>query len=75
MLGRLRPEHFPNIFGPGEDEPLNVDATREKFATLREEICKYLGKKMSVEEVALGFIDVANETMCRPIRALTQAKG
>lgn len=30
---------------------------------------------MSVEEVALGFVEVANETMCRPIRALTQAKG
>lgn len=23
----------------------------------------------------MGFIDVANESMCRPIRALTQAKG
>ncbi|XP_037613145.1 5-oxoprolinase [Sebastes umbrosus] len=31
--------------------------------------------KMSVEEVAMGFIRVANEAMCRPIRALTQAKG
>ncbi|XP_066031041.1 LOW QUALITY PROTEIN: 5-oxoprolinase [Chamaea fasciata] len=29
----------------------------------------------SVEEVALGFIRVANEAMCRPIRALTQARG
>ena len=28
-----------------------------------------------VEEVAMGFIRVANETMCRPIRALTQARG
>ena len=27
---------------------------------------------MTVEEVAMGFIRVANEAMCRPIRALTQ---
>jgi 5-oxoprolinase (ATP-hydrolysing) len=27
------------------------------------------------EEAAMGFIHVANEAMCRPIRALTQAKG
>lgn len=27
---------------------------------------------MSIEEVAMGFVRVANETMCRPIRALTQ---
>ena len=27
---------------------------------------------MTVEEVAMGFTKVANEAMCRPIRALTQ---
>ncbi len=26
-------------------------------------------------QVAMGFVRVANETMCRPIRALTQMKG
>lgn len=26
-------------------------------------------------QVAMGFIRVANETMCRPIRALTQMRG
>nr|XP_057916017.1 5-oxoprolinase [Doryrhamphus excisus] len=31
--------------------------------------------EMTLEEVAMGFIRVANEAMCRPIRALTQAKG
>lgn len=30
--------------------------------------------QMSVEEVAMGFIRVANEAMCRPIRALTQVR-
>lgn len=28
----------------------------------------------SPDEVAMGFIKVANETMCRPIRALTQMR-
>ncbi len=28
----------------------------------------------TVDEVAMGFIQVANEAMCRPIRALTQMK-
>lgn len=27
---------------------------------------------MTLEEIAVGFIRVANEAMCRPIRALTQ---
>ena len=30
---------------------------------------------MTVEEIAMGFIRVANEAMCRPIRALTQVLG
>ena len=28
-----------------------------------------------IAQVAKGFIKIANETMCRPIRALTQMKG
>ena len=35
----------------------------------------HTGSTMSSEEVAMGFLRVANEAMCRPIRALTQAKG
>ena len=35
----------------------------------------YEKKKLTIEEVALGFITVANESMCRPIRAITQGKG
>lgn len=31
--------------------------------------------ELSLEEVAMGFIRVANEAMCRPIRALTQSRG
>ena len=30
---------------------------------------------MTVYEVALGFVKVANETMSRPIRSLTQGRG
>jgi hypothetical protein len=29
---------------------------------------------MTVADVAMGFIHVANEAMCRPIRALTQVQ-
>ncbi|XP_022911129.2 5-oxoprolinase isoform X1 [Onthophagus taurus] len=77
-LGRLLPEYFPKIFGPNEDSPLDTNATIDKFKVLTDEINAFLkseGKSMSMEEVAMGFIRVANETMCRPIRALTQAKG
>lgn len=39
------------------------------------EVSKSRKAEMSLEEVAMGFIRVANEAMCRPIRALTQVVG
>ncbi|KAJ9590444.1 hypothetical protein L9F63_016531 [Diploptera punctata] len=81
-LGRLLPDYFPKIFGPTENEPLDKNATTQAFKTLTQDINNFLSKQidksqnqMTVEEVAMGFIRVANEAMCRPIRALTQAKG
>ncbi|XP_045540386.1 5-oxoprolinase [Papilio machaon] len=79
LLGRLLPEYFPKIFGPNENEPLDKEATIKAFTKITNEINSFLkqdgGKEMTMEEVAMGFIDVANETMCRPIRALTTARG
>lgn len=31
LLGRLMPKYFPHIFGPTEDQPLDIDATRKAF--------------------------------------------
>ncbi|CDR40053.1 CYFA0S04e02608g1_1 [Cyberlindnera fabianii] len=75
LLGRLIPEFFPKIFGPNEDESLDEAVTRKNFEELTKEINADLNSSLSVEEVAYGFIKVANETMARPIRQLTEAKG
>ncbi|KAH7140192.1 hydantoinase B/oxoprolinase [Dactylonectria estremocensis] len=75
ILGRLRPEFFPKIFGPNEDLPLDIEASRSLFESLTADINKEVAEKLTVEEVAIGFLDVANESMCRPIRTLTEAKG
>ena len=78
VLGRLLPEMFPRIFGPNEDQPLGADVTRAKFQELTElinsEVRSYR-PKMTVEEVALGFLQVANLNMSKPIRALTDTRG
>lgn len=81
-LGRLLPEYFPKIFGKNQKSPLDKAATDKAFKKLTREVNEFLSsqegtakQKMTTEEVAMGFIQVANEAMCRPIRALTQAKG
>mmetsp|Transcript_14115 Transcript_14115/g.30617 ORF Transcript_14115/g.30617 Transcript_14115/m.30617 type:complete len:1326 (+) Transcript_14115:84-4061(+) len=79
MLGRIIPDFFPKIFGPKENEPLDVAGTSAAFEALSREVNAYEaahGKpEKTLDEIAMGFITVANETMCRPIRALTQMKG
>ncbi|KAL0488429.1 5-oxoprolinase [Acrasis kona] len=80
FLGRLLPEYFPNIFGPNENEPLDVEAVNVAFEELTAHINKYLSDHgsntlMTPEQVAEGFIQVANETMSRPIRSSTVSKG
>ncbi|KAI9810405.1 MAG: hypothetical protein M1827_006291 [Pycnora praestabilis] len=80
FLGRLLPDFFPKIFGKNEDEGLDITASERLFHDLTEQINTEIAegkkeKKMSADEVAYGFIKIANETMTRPIRSLTEAKG
>ena len=73
----------PKIFGKSEKEPLDFKASENAFILLSEEINKFLlsqssngdYKPKTIDEIAYGFIQVANESMCRPIRALTQGRG
>lgn len=80
FLGRLLPDFFPKIFGKTEDQGLDKEASEKLFRDLTTEINKEVAgsneeKHMSPDEVAYGFIKIANETMTRPIRSLTEAKG
>lgn len=80
FLGRLLPDFFPKIFGKNEDEGLDAEASKKLFEELTEKINSEVAggnkeKNMSTDEIAYGFIKIANETMTRPIRSLTEARG
>lgn len=79
VLGRILPDFFPKIFGPQEDEALDAEGARAAMEAVAAEVNAHAAAAgqapKSVDEVAMGFVRVANETMCRPIRALTQMKG
>ena len=75
VLGHIHTEHFPKVFGKTGTEPLNPGASKKLFEEMAKTVSDSLGKTLSVEEVAIGFLAVANEAMSRPIRATTEAKG
>ncbi|KAF1845295.1 putative 5-oxoprolinase [Cucurbitaria berberidis CBS 394.84] len=74
-LGRLIPEHFPSVFGPNENEPLDRNIVLTKFEELTDLINRDTGRSLSWTEVASGYLKVANQAMCGPIRSLTEARG
>ncbi|MFC7511660.1 hydantoinase/oxoprolinase family protein [Streptomyces thermocarboxydus] len=43
MLGRIQPAHFPAMFGPRGDQPLDADAVRARFTALAREIHESTG--------------------------------
>lgn len=71
MLGKLRPEFFPAIFGANGDERLDVDSVRNKFAALATQI----GDGRSPEEIAEGFLQIAVENMANAIKKISVQRG
>ena len=71
VLGRLHAKYFPKVFGVDANEALDYQLAYKAFEDLREKN----NLQISVEEIAQGFIQVANETMARPIREVSLAKG
>ena len=76
VLGRLQPQFFPHIFGPEKNGPLQVDAAVSAFTDLCRLVNAHAAQhglpSKTLDEVAAGFVQVANEAMCRPIRAIPQ---
>ncbi|KAL2264680.1 hypothetical protein VTJ83DRAFT_7190 [Remersonia thermophila] len=75
VLDRLLPDFFPKIFGKNEDEGLDPEASRRALQGLADQIRRETGRALGIDEVAYGFLQVANEAMTRPIRSITEAKG
>ncbi|KAK6225224.1 hydantoinase b oxoprolinase [Colletotrichum tabaci] len=75
FLGRLVPSSFPSIFGPDADEALDAAVVAREFARLTADLNAQTARSLTAHDVALGFLDVANETMSRPIRNATEARG
>jgi 5-oxoprolinase (ATP-hydrolysing) len=71
VLGRIDPLHFPAVFGPGADEPLDRDAAAARL----QEIADQLGGSKSLEEIARGFLDIAVDNMAAAIRKISIARG
>jgi 5-oxoprolinase (ATP-hydrolysing) len=75
LLGRVRPEFFPAIFGPNGDLPLDRDAVEKKLAVLCAEVESKTGHALAPEDAAEGFLRIANEHMAEAIKKISIQRG
>lgn len=71
MLGKLKPDNFPQIFGPDQDQPLDAGIVKEKFTALAGKI----GDGRSAHDVAEGFLQIAVENMANAIKKISVQRG
>jgi 5-oxoprolinase (ATP-hydrolysing) len=74
-VGKIQPAHFPPIFGPGGDRPLDAAIVREKFAALAAEVSRATGTPRTPEQVAEGFLQIAVANMANAIKQVSVQKG
>ena len=75
LLGRVRPEHFPAIFGPNGDRPLDTKIVAQRFGDLCWQVKQATGAMLSPEQAAEGFIAIANQHMAEAIRKISIQRG
>ncbi len=75
MVGKLRAEFFPRVFGPNGDLPLDADAVAERFAALAQMIGSVTGRQRTAAEVATDFLRIAVDNMANAIKKISVQRG
>ncbi|PSF36622.1 hydantoinase [Aphanothece hegewaldii CCALA 016] len=69
MLGKIRPNYFPHIFGQKGNLPLDAEIVQYKFTELAQEIQK------TPEAIATGFLAIAVDNMANAIKKISLQRG
>jgi 5-oxoprolinase (ATP-hydrolysing) len=75
LLGKIQPKHFPPIFGPNGDAPLDADIVHKKFVALAKQVADATGAPRTAAQLAAGFIAIAVANMAHAIRQISVQKG
>ncbi|MGW6061225.1 hydantoinase B/oxoprolinase family protein [Streptomyces sp. NPDC055189] len=74
-LGRIQPAHFPPVFGPDGDQPLDGALVRDRFADLARDIRERTGDDRTAEQVAEGYLRIAVANIAAAVKRISVQKG
>ncbi|EFF89946.1 hydantoinase/oxoprolinase [Streptomyces sp. e14] len=75
MLGRIQPAHFPEVFGPDGDQPLDGELVRDRFTALACDIHEQTGDDRTPEQVAEGYLRIAVANIAGAVKRISVQKG
>ncbi|MET7648996.1 hydantoinase B/oxoprolinase family protein [Streptomyces sp. NPDC005426] len=75
MLGRIQPAHFPAVFGPDGDLPLDADTVRTRFEALADEVARATGIRRTAADTAAGFLEIAVLGMANAVKKISVQRG
>jgi len=75
LLGRIQPQFFPSVFGPGADEPLDAAVVARHFDALAQVMSASGGRPVSAEDIASGSLRIAVGSMANAVKRISVARG
>jgi 5-oxoprolinase (ATP-hydrolysing) len=75
VLGKLRPEYFPNLFGADGTSPLDTATTDRAFTKLAEIVSAATTEHTTPVQLAEGFLAIAVDNMANAIKKISVQRG
>jgi 5-oxoprolinase (ATP-hydrolysing) len=75
VLGRIQPDWFPAVFGPGADQPPDPEAAVRAFEARAVEVRAATGEEMTIESMAEGYLRIGVDRMAQAIKEISSQRG
>jgi 5-oxoprolinase (ATP-hydrolysing) len=75
LLGRLRPDTLPAVFGRDGQARIDLEVVAREFAALASRVHSTTGQRPTPEALAASFLEVGVEAMANAIRQVSTRQG
>ena len=75
LLGRLRPDTLPSVFGRDGQSKIDVEVVAREFAALASRVEATTGQRPTPQDLAASFLQVGVEAMANAIRQVSTRQG
>ncbi len=75
LIGIIRPEYFPTLFGKNKNSPIDRDLVVSIFEKIKDDSKNKLKEDMTIYQIAEGFLELAVKKMANAIKKISIDKG